>query len=134
MLMVGEAELRRRFGYALQRAIEARDTSERQLSIKLGIDARKIARWRSGGGLPDLYQTQALIDALRVKEELFKNPPEVPEQPAYPIEDYLLDDVVERAAGVAVDESRHKPSGDADPEPEPMGNAGPQAPQPDRGR
>ena len=82
--------------------------------------------------MPDLYQTQALIDALRVKEELFKNPPEVPEQPAYPIEDYLLDDVVERAAGVAVDESRHKPSGDADPEPEPMGNAGPQAPQPDR--
>lgn len=90
MLMVGEAERRSRFGYALQRALKARGVSARQLAARLGIDARQVARWRTGKGLPDLYQTQALVSVLRIDEELFRNPPEVPKAPAYPIERYLL--------------------------------------------
>lgn len=112
MLMVGEAERRRRFGYALQEALKARGMSERQLSIRLAIDARKIAKWRTGGALPDLYQTQALVEALQVSEELFRNPPEVPEPPAYPIERYLigggedsLDPAEEQVADSVVDEA-----------------------------
>ena len=90
-LMLGEAERRDRFGYALQEALRARKMSERQLAQEIGVDPRKIARWRSGKDLPDLYQTQALVDVLRVSEDLFRNPPEVPKPPAYPIERYLLE-------------------------------------------
>jgi len=91
MLMVGELERRNRFGYALQQALTARGMSERQLAQQVGVDPRRVARWRRGKGLPDLYETQALINALRVSEELFRNPPEVPKPPAYPIARYLLD-------------------------------------------
>src|SRR4029077_9731465 len=103
MLMVGEAERRRRFGYALQEALKARGLSERQLALHLQIDARRVARWRSGKDLPNLYEVQALVATLRVDEALFRNPPEVPEPPAYPIGRYLLDEspAVERAAGIA---------------------------------
>lgn len=108
MLMVGEAERRSRFGYALEQALAARGVSARQLAQRLGIDARQVARWRTGKGLPDLYQTQALVSVLRVDEELFRNPPEVPKAPAYPIERYLLpsgDQIADQAADDAVDEA-----------------------------
>ncbi len=108
MLMVGEAERRRRFGYALQEALKARGLSERQLALHLEIDARRVARWRTGKDLPNLYETQALVDVLRIDEDLFRNPPEVPERPAYPIERYLLDEspAVERAAQIATEPRR----------------------------
>jgi transcriptional regulator with XRE-family HTH domain len=104
MLMVGEKERRDRFGYALQQALTARGISERELAKRLDIDPRQVARWRTGKGLPDLYQTQALIAVLRVSEELFRNPPPVPEPPAYPIEDYLMDAVEMGAAQGLSDE------------------------------
>jgi transcriptional regulator with XRE-family HTH domain len=91
MLMLGEAERRDRFGYALQQALAVRGMSERQLATLIGVDARQVARWRSGKSLPDIYQTQAIVDALQVSEDLFRNPPEVPKPPAYPIEEYLLE-------------------------------------------
>lgn len=91
VLVIGEAERRDRFGYALQEALKARKMSERQLAQAVGVDPRKVARWRSGRDLPDLYQTQAIVDTLRVSEELFRNPPAVPKPPAYPIERYLLE-------------------------------------------
>jgi transcriptional regulator with XRE-family HTH domain len=113
MLMVGEAERRDRFGYALREALAARGMSERQLAQRLEIDPRQVARWRTGKGLPDLYQTQALVAVLRVSEELFRNPPPVPEPPAYPIEDYLLE-AVER--GVAQGLSDAPPAAPSAPE------------------
>lgn len=91
MLMLGEQERRDRFGYALQEALKARGVSERQLAATVGVDPRQVAKWRSGRGLPDLYQTQAIIDALRVSEDLFRDPPAVPKPPEYPIERYLLE-------------------------------------------
>lgn len=97
MLMVGEAERRDRFGYALQQALAARKMSERQLAMQLGIDPRRVAAWRLGRRLPDLYETQELVSILRVDEELFRNPPPVPEPPPYPIEQYLLE-AVDRGA------------------------------------
>jgi transcriptional regulator with XRE-family HTH domain len=109
MLMVGEKERRDRFGYALQQALTARGISERQLAQRLGVDQRQVARWRTGRGLPDLYQTQALVAVLRVSEDLFRNPPPVPTPPAYPIEDYLLDAVERGAAQGLSDEARDPP-------------------------
>ena len=104
MLMVGEAERRDRFGYALQQALIARRMSERQLAQRLEVDPRKVARWRAGKGLPDLYETQALVSVLRVSEELFRNPPPVPRPAAYPIERYLVDAVGQGAAEGLLDE------------------------------
>lgn len=96
--MVGEVERRARFGYALQRAMKFRGVSDRQLAKALGIDARKIAAFRTGKSLPDLFLTQEMAVALRVTEELFRNPPEVPPEPAYPLEDYLLEQAAADAA------------------------------------
>lgn len=114
MLMVGEQERRDRFGYALQQALTARGMSERELAKRLEVDPRQIARWRAGKGLPDLYQTQALVSALRVSEELFRNPPPVPTPPAYPIEDYLLD-AVERGAAAGLSDEPLPPAGEPEP-------------------
>lgn len=114
MLMIGEAERRARFGYALQRALEARDMSERRLAELLGIDARQVAKWRRGAGLPDLYQTQAIVAELHVSEELFRNPPEIPRPPEYPIEDYLLD-AAGRGAAQGLSDSGRDPEDDDAP-------------------
>jgi transcriptional regulator with XRE-family HTH domain len=94
VLMLGEKERRERFAYALQQALRARTMSERELAKRMGIDARRVAKWRSGKGLPDYYEMLALADTLRVKEDLFRNPepvPPPPPEPHYPIEDYLLE-------------------------------------------
>lgn len=112
MLMVGEKERRDRFGYALQQALTARGISERQLAQRLEVDPRQVARWRTGKGLPDLYQTQALVAVLRVSEELFRNPPPVPVPPAYPIEDYLVEAVERGAAQGLSDEPLAPQDGD----------------------
>lgn len=90
-LMLGEEERRRRFGYALQEALRARKLSERQLAMRLQVDPRKVAAWRSGRTLPNIYETLALAVELQVSEALFRDPPPVPEPPRYPIWDYLLD-------------------------------------------
>lgn len=90
VLMLGETERRIRFGFALQQALDRQGLSERELAKRLGVDARKVASWRKGKTLPDLYMTIALARELRVKESLFRDPPAVPPRPHYPIEDYLL--------------------------------------------
>jgi transcriptional regulator with XRE-family HTH domain len=109
--MLGEVERRARFGYALQRALEYRKISDRQLAKQLEVDARKVAQWRAGKSLPDLYQTQSLATALRVSEELFRNPPPVPPQPDYPIEEFLIESV-DAAVDAALAE---QPGGDPAP-------------------
>jgi transcriptional regulator with XRE-family HTH domain len=91
--MIGEAERRHRFAYALQEAMAVQNMSGRRLAQALNVDPRKIARWLKEKDLPDLFEAQALAGALGVKEELFRNPPDPPPpppKPYYPIEDYLL--------------------------------------------
>lgn len=90
LLVLGEAERRDRFAYALQEALRARGMSERQLAVKLGVDPRKIARWRNAKAVPDYYETLALAETLGVREDLFRNPPAVPVPPVYPIGEYLI--------------------------------------------
>jgi transcriptional regulator with XRE-family HTH domain len=91
--MMGEKEQRDRFARALQEAMAARRVSGRQLAKDLGIDPRRVTAWLKAKRLPSLYEAPALAAELRVKEDLFRNPPEVPPDPPkpyYPIERYLL--------------------------------------------
>lgn len=107
MLMLGETERRERFAYALQRALQARAMSERQLAMKLKVDPRTVAKWRRGRSLPDLYQTLALAEILKVDEGLFRDPPAVPPpppEPYYPIAEYLLGAIAKGAARGLTDE------------------------------
>lgn len=89
--MLGEEEQRRRFSYALRKSMDARNVSARALGEALGVDARRVAAWREGRALPNLYESQGLATVLRVNEELFRNPPEAPPDPPYPLADYLLE-------------------------------------------
>lgn len=116
VLMLGETERRERFAYALQQALKRQGVSERALAKALGVDPRRIASFRTGKVLPDLYETMAIARELKVKEELFRDPPPVPAPPAYPIEDYLLGAVDRGAERGQSDEP--PPAGD---EPGPSG-------------
>lgn len=119
--VLGEAEQKRRFSYALREAMAARDVSARQLARKLGVDPRRLARWLQEKDLPNLYEAQALASALAVDEELFRNPPEVPvipPKPYYPIDQYLLDAVrrgTERAREVVEAGEGTDPASDGAP-------------------
>lgn len=91
--MLGETEQRARFSYALQRAMKHRGISARALAKAIEVDARIVAKWLAGKGLPNLYESQRLAAALQVDENLFKNPPPTPPppvEPPYPLAEYLL--------------------------------------------
>ena len=81
VLMIGEVEQRHRFAYALRKAMDVRGVSGRALARALEIDPRKVTSWLTEKGLPNLYESQALARALKVDEDLFRNPPEVPPPP-----------------------------------------------------
>ena len=91
--MSGEEGRRRRFGYALQMALQARGMSQRQLAKVLEMDPRRIAAFVKGKALPDYYETRGILETLRVSEALFVDLPEIPPAPYYPIERYLLEAV-----------------------------------------
>lgn len=92
--MLGEQEQRERFSYALREAMAYRKASARALAKDVGVDARILAKWQRGESLPNLYQSQRLAAALRVSEDLFRNPepvPPPPPKPYYPLDRYLLE-------------------------------------------
>jgi transcriptional regulator with XRE-family HTH domain len=115
MLVLGEAEQRERFAYALQQALAARSMSERQLAMQLEVDPRRIASWRKAKSLPTYYETLALAKILSVSEELFRNPPPVPEPAYYPIQDYLTG-AVDRGLAQGLSDGNPDDEGDDEPD------------------
>lgn len=94
VLMLGEKERRDRFAYALQRALLKRNMSVRAVAAALNVDPRTVGKWRDGKSLPDIFQTLALAETLKVSENLFRDPPAIPPpppEPYYPIDEYLLE-------------------------------------------
>lgn len=90
--MLSENDRRARFGYALHRAMDERDLSMRALAAQVGVDPRKVAAWIKGTQLPNVFEVQELARILRVRLELFQDPPAVPPPPPpYPLERYLLE-------------------------------------------
>lgn len=104
---MGEVEQRERFGYALTKAMDLRRVSARKLAADIGVDQRRIAALRQGKMLPTIYESPRLAAALGVDERLFREPPEIPKPPPYPLEDYLLETIalapaVEQAAAEGI--------------------------------
>lgn len=92
--VLGDVEQRERFSRALREAMDVRVMSARALAGVVKVDPRRIARFLAAKDLPNLYEAAAMAAALKVDEELFRNPPEVPPpppRPYYPIEKYLLE-------------------------------------------
>jgi transcriptional regulator with XRE-family HTH domain len=92
--MTGEQEQRDNFAYALREAMDYREVSARALAQRLGLDPRRIAAWREGRALPDIFESQRLAAALGVSEELFRRPPAAPPpppKPYYPLDRYLVE-------------------------------------------
>lgn len=110
MRMAGELERRRDFGYALSRAMDARDVSARELKRDTGIDDRKINAWRNAASrtLPDVYQMRELAALLGVEDRFFTDPPTRPPEPDYPIAEYLLG-AADRAIGLDPPDSGQEP-------------------------
>lgn len=88
--VLGEAERKLRFSYALREALRERKVSQRGIASRLGVDQRRVAAWVAGQKIPDYYEMLELVAILGVRESLFRDPPPVPEPPAYPLADYLL--------------------------------------------
>ena len=98
--MSGDWDRRRRFGYALQMALQARRMSQRQLARRLEIDARRVAAFVRGKALPDYLEFRKILETLRVSEALFVDLPDIPAEPYYSIEKYLLPQAVDLAPPV----------------------------------
>lgn len=90
-VMDDEREARARFGYALGAVLKERQLSERAFAARIGVDPRKVARWRAGKAYPDYSEARALMRELGVTETIFNDPPQVPDQPRYPIERFLVE-------------------------------------------
>lgn len=77
-----------RLGYAVRAAMIARHMSASELARAVRRDPSTVTRWMNGETVPNVLILKQLADALRVKPELFYDPPPLPD---YPIDEYLLD-------------------------------------------
>lgn len=77
-----------RFSFAIQAAMVKRNVSPTSLAHMIGRDPSTVRRWAYGETTPNISALKELADALRVKPELFYDPPALPD---YPIDEYLLD-------------------------------------------
>lgn len=101
ILVDGDAELRRRFAYALRAAMAQKGWKAPELAKKIGRDASTVSRWTKEETVPDIFVLRALSDALGVRPEFLFDPPPVPE---YPLSEYL----VREATDAAVDEGARR--------------------------
>ena len=98
-MQTGEMDRKRRLGYAIRRAREQRGMSPPELATRIGVARDTVNAWERGDSVPTLLLLGPLCEALRVKPELFAV---LPDEPASPVDDFLL--VVEathRAADTA---------------------------------
>ena len=85
--MNGDAEMQRRFAFALQAALARKGWKAPDLAKAIGRDPSTVSRWVNEGGVPNLLMTKALAEALEVRPEFLFDPPPVPD---YPLDEYLV--------------------------------------------
>lgn len=101
VLVDDEAEMRRRFAYALRAAMSQKGWKGPDLARAIHRDASTVNRWVEEKSLPNIMVTKDLAEALEVRPEFLFDPPPVPD---YPLSQYL----VERAAAPAVAEGARR--------------------------
>lgn len=116
--VVSEDDVRARFGYALEMVLKERNLSERAFAARIGVDPRKVGRWRRGKAWPDYAEAQAIMRELRVTEAIFTDPPEIPRVPAYPLRSLLVE-----AQRAGLQEGLRRSRDGRDPEPPARSNA-----------
>lgn len=104
-LVDGDAELQRRFAYALNAAMEAKGWKAPDLAKAIGRDASTIDRWANGKSIPNLFTVKPVADALGVKPELLFDPPPVPD---YPLSEYLVRQAAAEGVEQGIRQSRRR--------------------------
>lgn len=110
-----DAELRRRFAYALNAAMSVKGWKAPDLAKAINRDASTVTRWAKGESIPSLFLVKPVAAALDVRPEFLFDPPPVPE---YPLADYLVDAAI--ASGVEEGRRRARATeAPAEPQPSP---------------
>lgn len=87
VLVDEDAEMRRRFAYALNAAMSVKGWKAPDLAREIHRDASTVTRWAKGESIPSLFLVKPIAAALSVRPEFLFDPPAVPE---YPLTDYLI--------------------------------------------
>ncbi len=85
--MEGEADLQRRFAYAVSAAMAAKGWKPPDLAKALGMHPTAVGRWVKGETLPNILTVKPLAKALSVRPEFLYDPPPIPD---YPLSEYLV--------------------------------------------
>lgn len=101
--MDSEAEMRRRFAYALNSAMAVKGWKAPDLAKAIKRDASTTTRWVNGETVPSLLILKPLAAALGVRPDFLFDPPPVPD---YPLSDYLVDALDDAAASGAAEGKR----------------------------
>lgn len=86
-LVDDDAEMQRRFAFALRAAMAQKGWKAPDLARAIKRDASTVSRWLDEKSLPNILVTKQLSAALGVRPEFLFDPPQVPE---YPLHDYLI--------------------------------------------
>lgn len=100
-----EAEMRRRFAYALRAAMAQKGWKAPDLGRAIGRDASTVGRWEKEQTVPSLFVLKDLARTLGVKPEFLYDPPPVPE---YPISEYLVREATDSAVAEGVQRARQR--------------------------
>lgn len=82
-----DAELQRRFAYALNAAMASKGWKAPDLARAINRDPSTVDRWANGRAVPNIFTIKPISDALGVRPEFLYDPPPVPD---YPLSDYLV--------------------------------------------
>lgn len=97
-LVVTDAELKQRFGFAIRVALANKGWKPPDLARALGVDPSTADRWASGESVPSLLLVPALSQNLDVPPDYLYEPKEVPD---YPIS---LEGLIRRASAEGTEE------------------------------
>lgn len=98
-LVDDDAEMRRRFAFALNTYMRAKGWKAPDLAKAIKRDASTVSRWTKAESVPSIFLVKPIADALSIPARLLFDPPPVPE---YPPAEYLIPEAdAQRAADLA---------------------------------
>lgn len=108
VLVDEDADMRRRFAYALNAAMLVKAWKAPDLAKAIHRDASTVTRWAKGESVPSLFLVKPIAAALEVRPELLFDPPPVPE---YPLSEYLVRQATEDAVTEGAVRARRRRAG-----------------------